>query len=274
MKPKITLLAILIIALFYGNLFGSNAADTRQAYAGGLPNPALVGVEALRVVVIYQNALVGRDEWVYRNLGAMVERRLTSSDAQIAALIERGYSARYQNVPTLTINIDRIILNPARPPVLYVRTSFAADVTLERNLSTFLRIELWTKAETIQAESLQAEFTAVTNLVNKHIGQFASDFKQANSAIMPPTDVNDFNNILPSARQQTPAQAQAPKETPKTPVEKEKVEEKYIASKNSSVFHRPDCSWVDRILPENRIEYKTREEAIQAGKKPCKKCKP
>jgi hypothetical protein len=272
MKAKTTLLPILITALLCSNLFGSNAADTRQASKAGLPNPALVGIEAIRVVVVYQNALVGRDEWIYRNLGAMVERRLTSSDAQIAALIERGYSARYQNIPTLTINVDRIVLNRARPPVLYVRTSFSADVTLERNLSTFLRIELWTKAETIQAPSLQAEFTVVTSLVNKHIEQFASDFKQANSAISPLMDVNDYNNILPQATQQLPAET--PKETPKTPVEKEKVEQVYIASKNSSVFHRPDCSWVGRILPKNRIEYKTREEAIQAGKKPCKKCKP
>ncbi len=272
MKAKITLLPVLIISLLCSNLFGSSAADTRQASEAGLPNPALVGIEAIRVVVVYQNALVGRDEWIYRNLGAMVERRLTSSDAQIAALIERGYSARYQNVPTLTINVDRIVLNRARPPVLYIRTSFSADVTLERNLSTFLRIELWTKAETIQAPSLQAEFTAITGLVNKHIEQFASDFKQANSAISPLMDVNDYNNILPQATQQLPAET--PKETPKTPVEKEKVEQVYIASKNSSVFHRPDCSWVDRILPKNRIEYKTREEAIQAGKKPCKKCKP
>ncbi len=272
MKLKKTLLPILVTALLCNNLFGSNTAGTRQAQVAGLPNPALVGIEAIRVVVIYQNALVGRAEWIYRDLGAMAEQRLAASDPRIAFLIERGFAARYQNIPTITINVDKIILNPARPPALYVRTSFSADVTLERNLATFLRIELWTAAETIQAQSLQAEFTSVTSLVNKHIEQFASDFKQANSYVTPMTDVNDFNNIQPPAKQQTPAEI--PKEIPKTPVEKERVEQFYIASKNSSVFHRPDCTWVDRILPKNRIEYKTREQAIQAGKKPCKKCQP
>ncbi len=272
MKPKITLLPILIIALLCSNLFGSNTISTRQASVAGLPNPALVGIEAMRVVVMYHNAVIGRDDWIFRELGAMAEQRLAASDPRIAYLIERGYAARYQNIPVLTINIDKLILNPARPPVFYVRTSFTAGIAFERNPSAFFRTDLWTRTETIQAESLQAEFTAVTTLVNKHIELFASDFKQANSSVMPPTDVNDFNNILPPATRQTPAQI--PKETPKTPVEKEKVEQKYIASKNSSVFHRPDCSWVDRILPKNRIEYKTREQAIQAGKKPCKKCQP
>lgn len=272
MKPKITLLPILIIAILCKGLLGSNATSTRQASVAGLPNPALVGIEAIRVVVMYHNAVIGRDEWIFRELGAMVEQRLAASDPRLAYLIERGYAARYQNLPTITINIDKLVLNPARPPVFYVRTSFTADVTFERNPSAFFRIDLWTRAETIQAESLQAEFTAVTTLVNKQIEQFTSDFRQANSAVMLSMDVNDFNNILPSEIWQIPAQI--PKETPKAPVEKEKVEQKYIASKNSSVFHRPDCTWVDRILPKNRIEYKTREEAIQAGKKPCKKCQP
>ncbi|RLA83243.1 MAG: hypothetical protein DRG31_06400 [Deltaproteobacteria bacterium] len=49
---------------------------------------------------------------------------------------------------------------------------------------------------------------------------------------------------------------------------------KYVSSKNSSVFHRPDCSSVKRISPENLVGYGSREEALSAGKRPCKRCKP
>ena len=34
----------------------------------------------------------------------------------------------------------------------------------------------------------------------------------------------------------------------------------YVASKNSKVYHRADCKWAKRILPENKICYKSKDE--------------
>lgn len=48
----------------------------------------------------------------------------------------------------------------------------------------------------------------------------------------------------------------------------------YVASKNSSVFHRADCRWAKNISPGNLVGYSSREEAISDGKRPCKVCKP
>jgi len=59
-------------------------------------------------------------------------------------------------------------------------------------------------------------------------------------------------------------------ETKKTEVQ----EYKYAASKKSEVFHYINCFYVARIKPENLILFKTREEAIASGRRPCKKCKP
>jgi len=49
---------------------------------------------------------------------------------------------------------------------------------------------------------------------------------------------------------------------------------KYVASKNSRVFHRPDCKWAKRISSKNLIGFKRREEAIKSGRKPCRSCRP
>ena len=49
---------------------------------------------------------------------------------------------------------------------------------------------------------------------------------------------------------------------------------RYVSSKNSQVFHSPQCRSAKRIKPENLITYSSREEAIKAGKRPCKVCKP
>jgi hypothetical protein len=49
---------------------------------------------------------------------------------------------------------------------------------------------------------------------------------------------------------------------------------KYVSSKNSKVFHFPQCRSAKRINPENLVGYNSKEEVIQAGKRPCKMCKP
>jgi hypothetical protein len=49
---------------------------------------------------------------------------------------------------------------------------------------------------------------------------------------------------------------------------------KYVASKNSKDFHKPGCRWAKRIKPENLVGYSSKNEAIKAGKRPCKQCNP
>jgi micrococcal nuclease len=48
----------------------------------------------------------------------------------------------------------------------------------------------------------------------------------------------------------------------------------YVASAIREPFHRPDCKWAQRISPANLQTFKTREEAIKAGHRPCKVCRP
>lgn len=47
-----------------------------------------------------------------------------------------------------------------------------------------------------------------------------------------------------------------------------------IGSTVKRVFHRGDCTWADKISAEHLMRFKTREEAIAAGKHPCPACKP
>lgn len=49
---------------------------------------------------------------------------------------------------------------------------------------------------------------------------------------------------------------------------------KFITSKKSNIFHRSDCKRVKRIIPQNRIEFSRRDEALKNGKTPCKVCRP
>lgn len=59
-----------------------------------------------------------------------------------------------------------------------------------------------------------------------------------------------------------------------SPTTIQEKEWKYVASRNSKVFHRPDCKWVRKIAPGNLLGFKSREEAIRSGRKPCRSFEP
>jgi hypothetical protein len=48
----------------------------------------------------------------------------------------------------------------------------------------------------------------------------------------------------------------------------------FVASKSSKVFHKPTCPHAKRIQDNTKVTYRTREEAMAAGKRPCQTCNP
>jgi len=49
----------------------------------------------------------------------------------------------------------------------------------------------------------------------------------------------------------------------------------YIVNKNTKKFHDPNCSSVADIKEKNKLEYSgSREELINQGYAPCKRCNP
>ena len=48
----------------------------------------------------------------------------------------------------------------------------------------------------------------------------------------------------------------------------------YIASAQGDKFHKPRCRAAKKINSENAIYFNSRDEAINAGYKPCGRCKP
>ena len=48
----------------------------------------------------------------------------------------------------------------------------------------------------------------------------------------------------------------------------------YCGNKNSKIFHNLTCSSLKSMKEENRINFATREEYVNNGYTPCKKCNP
>ena len=48
----------------------------------------------------------------------------------------------------------------------------------------------------------------------------------------------------------------------------------YVGNANTKKFHYADCSSVGKMNPANRVNFNTRDEAVNAGYVPCKRCNP
>lgn len=71
-----------------------------------------------------------------------------------------------------------------------------------------------------------------------------------------------------------PTEAPVSKVVPSPQPMAKPVQWAYVASKNSKVFHRPECHLVRNIKADNLIGFETRQEAINSGRTPCKSCAP
>ena len=48
----------------------------------------------------------------------------------------------------------------------------------------------------------------------------------------------------------------------------------YVGAAGREPFHLPGCEWAGKINPATRESFTSREEAIKAGRRPCKVCRP
>ena len=48
----------------------------------------------------------------------------------------------------------------------------------------------------------------------------------------------------------------------------------YVGNSNSHKFHYSDCSTLKKMNTANRVNFNSRDAAINAGYVPCKRCKP
>ncbi len=47
-----------------------------------------------------------------------------------------------------------------------------------------------------------------------------------------------------------------------------------VGSRNSDVYHRPDCEWAKKISPKNLVKFKSAKDAVSEGRRACNGCNP
>ena len=221
----------------------------------GRPYPALAQIEQLYAVVVPPDSEPNKDGLVWEELEAKIARKLKEAGIKHVKPCSLP-------IPQLRIDVDMLKLDDSQQYVFHIQTSLARLVTLPARRNPHFQVDVWKTEPLMQMVSAKNMPAKVTDVVAGQVEVFIQAYIAANPKDKQPApaDANDVSAMI--------------KEQLKPPAKSVQAEYKYVASKNSEVFHKPDCNWAKKIKPENLTGYNNRNEALKAGKRPCKRCKP
>lgn len=223
-------------------------------------NPALAGIDKLCVVIVLHDTEPNKVALVREQVQAEVVQKLI--EVGINTVPRRLRDSLYEGykIPEFRVDIDMLKLKDLQRYVFRIQTSLSRPVYLAKDSSWSIKADVWKKDLPMQAISVKNMPAKVTGVVLEQVDAFIHAYSIANPPGTRPSDANDITG--------------KPEKLTKPDEKRIVAEYKYVASKNSKVFHKPECRWAKRIKPANLVGYNSREEVIEAGKRPCKMCKP
>jgi hypothetical protein len=235
------------------------------------PYPNLAGIEDLFIVVVLHDADPNTEAAFFQELQAEIERKLKQAGIKTAQQAPDGNMPVSLDTPEFRLYADILRFGSSQRCVFRVQSTLARRVHLfkdpkfapQHESTVALKADIWrTKPfmDVTPAEQMHAE---IEKQVMNQVEAFLCAYETARSQ----EQADDAGNT-------TTAASTSPNQAAQHSVTQLAIQYKYVASKNSSVFHKPDCRWVEQISPANLVGYNSRDEAIKAGKRPCKWCKP
>ena len=255
---KCFLIAALVTAILCAAGGGEveSISHERESVLIGPGDKVLAGVRELYVVV--GSRVPGPYDW--RELEAKVEARVKEAGIKTAGAIYLEGEFKCLDLPELRVYIDAVKLEENEQCVFHIRTALATKVFLEQESSWFRKAEVWQVRPVMQAVSAGDVRAKVEQVVLEQVEAFINARAVANARIPQFHDANDVAAVPKAQVQPAP--------------ERSAAKYRYVASKKSKVFHSSECRSAGRISPENIVGYNSREQALMAGKRPCKQCKP
>jgi len=162
---------------------------------------------------------------------------------------------------TLRIYLNILKIESCGQCVVSVQTSFLRWVSLPGDEQFFA--DVWRVESGLQAVKVDNVPAEINDIVQKQVQTFIA-------ACPPKVSIEKKPDVNQTGTQS--GKTTVDKDT--KPVKKQDSEARFVASKNSHVFHRASCPFAQRISAKNLVSYATRDEAIAAGKRPCERCNP
>ena len=257
MKKAILLLAVTVLSVsFCGSVFGELDWTPELVQVGTLidkPNPTLVGIGNLRIIIVPPAADPNSREAFWGEIDKKVQEKLKEGGFRLKGRTSPG-------IPELRINVSTLKLGDSGGYVFSARTSLGRQAVLEKGSRRRIKPDVWHIGGRLKIAGPGELGKEVTETVLEQIDTFIVCHKLANPEGVKETDPNST-----SVRPRRPLDPRVSAIT---------SQYKYVGSRSSKVFHSSDCRIVARIAPKNIRGYNSRQDAVEAGKRPCKRCKP
>jgi hypothetical protein len=225
-----------------------------------LPHPAFTGIDKLHVSVLQFGSTQEKEQTLIKQLEANVKERLRRAGIEL----DVPTADNILTIPEFRIYINSLSLKDSQQCVFRIQTALARAVCLKDEQSPVFKADIWQAVPVMQAVSEQDMPEKITDLVAEQVNSFIDIFKATNISDIKPLEAGINRNTSSNNQLE-----QADKNENSTA-----LEYKFISSSNSNVFHKPGCRWAQNISKENLVIYQSKEEAIKAGKRPCKTCNP
>jgi len=285
LKKYHLIFGVITVILCVTTLSQAQALEPDETMLIAPANPALAGIKVLNVVVAIRPTEQSKSTLNSKSLKAKVERVLEKAGIKNSVPSPTGDAQRREGVnydmdisSDLKVSIEILDLGDSQSSrwltpqcVLRVQTSLSRGVCLIEQRNLAFKADVWKTEPVLGIAPLQNISGKVTEVVISQVETFIQAYTIASTAKGRTPDANDTapKKLSEGLRAKSVLRQAQDGEQRRTI-----AEYKYVASKNSQVFHRPDCRSAKRISAENLVFYKTREEAIKAGKRPCKVCSP
>lgn len=258
MRGKTYLIAAAICGFSLCTYVSAEIESPKTMEAGLIAGPptALAGIDELHLVIVPPSSEPNLNRPLWKDLDSNVRDKLIKAGVKITPL---AYPAggkrpeRLRNIPELKVHIDTLRLPELQQYVFTAWLSLASEVSLVKQPQHRIMADVWKVSPTIMIVPEQEMPEKIAAAVMQQVEMFTEAFLAANP---PGKRAPDITNSTNSADKPVVAGYL------------------FVASKNSKVFHRPNCRSASRISNENLVGYASREQALAAGKQPCKLCKP
>jgi len=217
-------------------------------------HPAFSGIDELHVLLIQYDSKQDKDAQFYKRLEEDVKEQLRIAGIKLATPTANNILTTSE----LRIYISSLGLENSQQHVFYVRTALARAVCLKDKHNPVFKSDIWQTFPVMQTMSTENMPAKITDAVLEQVDSFIKIYKSTN----PPDKQLPYESINETESSVSPEK------------QIDAVEHIYVASKSSDIFHKPECRWAQNISKKNLVTYKSKQEAIKAGKKPCKTCNP
>jgi len=254
MKIKSHILVFVAGALCFLFLSGGSVKAALFFQTG----PEYENIDAISLTIKYPANASVLEESYWSDLKIRHEQKLKEADLNVSSDKKITHS---KTGVELSIRVELLKVPDANLFAVRIETVMARQMLLATGSDHIYIVPLSLGQWGIKFVSEDDLPGFIENAASGHIDQFLRNY-QATRSLQEKKNAQ-AGHVAADINQPTQAiqQTQVPKYV-------------YIASKNSVVFHKPDCRWAQNISEDNRVTYNSRDEAIKAGKRPCKSCNP